>query len=451
MSWVNNINLMRFKKLIIAFVLLTSVFAGELFSQKVKIVNLEEAISIAKKNNSELKIAQMDKMKADEKVSEVYSENLVPTLSLSSMYTRALKKQIFSINFMGVTQTFAVGSDNTIQASVNVSEPIPVLGTPVFSGIRIAEMYSKLQEENVKGIEDKIEANVKKAFLNVLLLKDVIDVNEKSLTNSEDNLKVVESRYNAGVVTEFDYLRAKVKVETIKPNLEQAKNNLVLSKKVLKTSMGLKTDEEIDVTGKLAYDSTEVYGSVDAIIRKIAEQNVAIRQLKLNRGINEELVRVNRSSFLPKIYLFGQYVIQAQEDDGKPFSRYFYNNSVNVGIGLSWDLNFFKNSYVVEQSLIETKKNDEQILDVKDKLKTQAQSIIIRLEDAKNRIIAQRETVKMAERGLGLANTSFKSGVINQIDVLDAELTLSQVRLSYLQAIFDYLTAKADLEQLLEK
>ena len=57
----------------------------------------------------------------------------------------------------------------------------------------------------------------------------------------------------------------------------------------------------------------------------------------------------------------------------------------------------------------------------------------------------------MAERGLELANTSYKSGVINQIDVLDAELTLSQVRLAYLQAIFDYLTAKADLEQLLEQ
>lgn len=442
---------MRFNKLIIAFVLFTMALTGELYSQKVKIVNLEEAISIAKKNNSELKIAKMDQMKADEKVSEVYAENLVPTLSLSSMYTRALKKQVFTINFMGVTQTFAVGSDNTIQAALNVSEPIPVLGTPVFSGIRIAEMYSKLQQENVKGIEDKIKANVKKAFINVLLLKDVIDVNEKSLATSQENMKVVESRYLAGVVTEFDYLRSKVKVETIKPNLEQAKNNLVLSKKILKTSMGLKTDEEIDVTGKLAYDSTEVYGSVDAIIKKIAEQNVAIRQLKLNRGINEELVRVNRASYLPKIYLFGQYLIQAQEDDGKSFSRYFYNNSINVGIGLSWDLNFLKNSYVVEQSLLETKKNDEQILDIKDKLKTQAQSIIIRLEDAKNRIIAQRETVQMAERGLNLANTSYKSGVINQIDVLDAELTLSQVKLSYLQAIFDYLTAKADLEQLLEQ
>jgi outer membrane protein len=442
---------MRSKKFNIILLLLFLAFASESYAQKVRVVSLQEAISIAKKNNSELIIAKMDKMKADEKVSEVYAENLVPSLSLSSQYVRAVQKGYFNVSFMGMTQRFSLTSDNTIQTTLSVSEPIPVLGTPVFSGIRIAQLYSKLQEENVTGIEDKIEANVKKAFLNVLLLKDVIDVNEKSLATSEENLKVVDSRYKAGVVTEFDYLRAKVKVETIKPNLEQARNNLTLSKKVLKTSMGLKTDEDIDVTGKLTYDSTEVFGSVDAIIKKIAEQNVAVRQLKLNWGINEELVRVNRANFLPKIYLFGQYMVQAMEDDGKPFSRYVYSNSVNVGVGLSWDLNFIKTGHVKEQSLLEMKKSEEQIVDVKDKLKTQAQSILLRLEDAKNRIIAQRETVLMAERGLELATISFKSGVINQIDVLDAELTASQVRLSYLQAIFDYLTAKAELEQLMEK
>jgi outer membrane protein len=439
---------MSFYKILTVITLLF--LSGEIFPQNVKIVSLQEAISVAKKNNSELKIAQLDKMKADEKVSEVYAENLIPTLSLSSQYIRAVQKGYINVSFMGLTERFSLTSDNTFITTLNVSEPIPVLGTPVFSGIRIAEMYSKLQEENVTAVEDKIEGDVKKAFYNVLLLKDVIDVNEKSLANSEDNLKVVESRYKAGVVTEFDYLRAKVKVETIKPNLDQARNNLKLSKKVLKTSMGVKTDEDIDVAGKLTYDSTEVYGSTDLLIKKIAEQNVAIRQLKLSRGINDELVRVNRSSFMPKIYLFGQYQNQAMENDGKSLSRYVFVNSVNVGIGLSWDLNFIGNSHIVEQSLLETKKNDEQIVDIKDKIKTQAQSILIRLEDAKNRIAAQRETVNMAERGLELANISFKSGVLNQIDVLDAELTLSQVRLAYLQAIYDYLTARADLEQLME-
>ncbi len=442
---------MKFNKIIFVLAAFLLFPANEAYSQNIKVVNLQEAISIAKKNNSELVIAKIDKMKADEKVSEVYAENLIPTLSLSSQYSRALKKQFFNINFMGETQRFAIGSDNTIQATLSVSEPIPVLGTPVFSGIRIAQIYSKMQEENVSGIETKIETDVKKAYLNVLLIKDVIDVNQKSLVNSEDNLRVVESRYNAGILTEFDYLRAKVKVESIKPSLEQSKNNLILSKKVLKSAMGLKTDEDIDVTGKLTYDSAEVFGSTDALIRKITEENVVIRQLKLNRLLNDELVTVDRSSFLPKIYLFGQYLLQAQEDDGKPLWRYGYNNSINVGIGLSWDLNFIKNNHKEEQSLLEVKKNEEQIRDIKDKLKTQAQSILLRIEDAKNRIIAQRETVVMAERGVELADISFKSGVINQIDVLDAELTLSQIRLGYLQAIYDYLTAKAELEQLLEK
>ncbi|MFI5145221.1 MAG: TolC family protein, partial [Ignavibacteria bacterium] len=120
-------------------------------------------------------------------------------------------------------------------------------------------------------------------------------------------------------------------------------------------------------------------------------------------------------------------------------------------LGMTWNLNFFGNSYKVNQSLLEVKKNEEQILNVKDQLKTQTQSILLRIEDAKKRIIAQQETVNLAERGLELANTSFKSGVINQIDVLDAELSLSQVKLSLLQAIYDYQNARTELEQLLEK
>jgi outer membrane protein TolC len=149
--------------------------------------------------------------------------------------------------------------------------------------------------------------------------------------------------------------------------------------------------------------------------------------------------------------MFGQYSIQAQENDSKPINRYAFFNSLAAGIGLSWDLNFFKNNYKTNQSEIEVRKSDEMIVNVKDKLKTQSESIILRMEDAKNRIIAQRETVTMAERGLELARISFQNGVINQIDVLDAELILSQVRLAYIQAVYDYLVAKTELEQLLEK
>lgn len=432
-------------KIIAAIVIVIS--ANLSFSQNVRTLTLYEAINLAKKNNPDFVIAKLDMMKADKLVSQVYSENLVPTMTLSSRYTRAFKKQ--TINLFG--ETFQLGSDNSIITSLDVTEPIPFLGTPVFSGVKIAQYYSRIQEENVNQIESKIKADVKKSFYNVLLLKEMIDLNRQSIDNAKENLRVVEARYKAGVALEYDYIRAKVKVETLIPQLTQSQNNLQIARKFLKNTIGLKDNQDIDVTGNLIYDSTEVWGSMDELISKISEKNVAVRQLKLNKLINEELEVVNYANYLPKLYLFGQYFLQANEDDGQSLAVYRFNNAVSAGIGLSWNLNIFSNGYKEDQSIIEVKKSEEQIVKTKELLKTLTESVFLKIEDAKNRIKSQEEIVSTAERGYELANISYKNGVLNQIDVVDAELALSQVKLAYIQAIYDYLIARTELEQLLEK
>ncbi|MBI5404405.1 MAG: TolC family protein [Ignavibacteriae bacterium] len=417
------------------------------YSQYKKSYTLGDAINEAMRNNSELVNARYDKMKAMEKVSQTYNENLIPTLELSSQYSHAYKKPVFNI----FGQNFEIGTDNTVTHTLTASEPIPFLGTPVFSGIRIAEYYANLQNENVASVESKIKKDVKKAYYNVLFLKEVVELNRKSLQNSVDNLTVVEARYRNGVNTEFDFLRAKVKVESTKPTVSQSESNLEISKKLFKNTIGLKTSEDIDVKGFLTYDSTEITGSTDDILKKIAENNVSVRQLNISQLINAEIVTIDKASYLPKFYLFAQYQLAANENNDKAIMDWRYYNIFNAGIGMSWDLNFFRTSYKKTQSELEVKKTSETIADVKQKLKISGQNIISKMEDAKSRIKANLETVKLAERGYELANISFKNGVINQIDVLDAELMVNQTKLAYIQAIYDYLQAKAELEELLEK
>jgi len=421
------------------------IFSLTVFSQQK--LTIGEAILLAKKNNSEYLIAKLDKFKAEKKVSEVYSENLVPTVTLSSRYIRSFKKQAISI----FGQTIEIGSDNTITSTLDVSEPIPVLGTPVFTGIKIAEYYSSLQEETVIQVESKIKADVTKAFYNVLLLKEVVELNRQSIDNAQENLRVVEARFRAGVALEYDVIRARVKVETLKPQLSAAENNLQIAGKFLKNTIGIEDGGEIDVSGNLLYDSTEVWDSMDNLISGISNNNVSIRQLKLTKKINEQLADVDYANYLPKLYVFGQYSLQAYENDDKSLARYRFFNAISAGIGLSWDLNLFKNSYKEEQSIIEIKKTEERIQQVKELLKTQTESVVLRIEDAKQRVKAQKDLVMQAERGLELAIISYKNGVLNQIDVVDAELILRQVKLSYIQAIYDYLISRTDLEQLLEK
>lgn len=432
-------------KIIAAFLigLLTAYSSG----QDKLVLNLGEAINLATKNNSEYVIAKLEKNQADKKVSEVYSENLIPSIMLSSRYSRSFKKQTLSI----FGQTFEIGSDNSISTTIDVSEPIPFLGTPVFNGIRIAEYYSKIQEENVNRVETKIKTDVKKAFYNSLLVKNIIELNMRRLENSKENLRVVEARYNAGIALEYDYLRAKVTFGSIETELKQSENQLKISNSFLKNAIGLKDDKEIDVSGNILYDSTEVWGTTEELIRKISEKNVAIRQLTLNKKIYEQLVDVDYANYLPKFFLFGQYSLQANENDDVSLSRYRFYNAITAGIGLSWDLNLFRNGYKEEQSKIEVLKAEEQIIQTKELLKTQTQSTLIKLEDSRNRIKTQEELLKTAQRGYELANISYKNGVLNQIDVLDAELGLSQVNLAYIQAVYDYLIARTELEQLLER
>lgn len=428
------------------FIILIFITAA-VYSQNKISFTLQEAINYAKKNNSDYIIAKLNKLQAERKVSEVYSENLLPNITLSSRYSRAFKKQ--TINIFG--QNFEIGSDNSIYTAIDVSEPIPILGTPVFTGIRIAEFYSKIQDENLKSTEINVQTNIKKAFYNVLLLKEVITLNKQSIENARENMRVVEARYNAGVALEYDYIRAKVKLETLYPQLKQSENNYDIAVMYLKNTIGMKENIELEPEGELNYDSTEVWGTTESLINKISQNNVAIRQLKLTKKINEQLAEVDYANFLPKFFVFGQYTIQANENDGRSFGKYRFYNSINAGIGMSWNLNLFRNSYKEQQSLIEIKKTDEQISKTKELLKTQTQSVLLKIEDAKNRIRSQSELVKTAQRGYELANINYKNGVLNQIDVVDAELALSQVKLTYIQSIYDYLIARTELEQLLEK
>lgn len=442
-----NISVKTFFKIYVLVFLIPAISSNS-YAQQVKVINnVEQAINLAFQNNSSIISAKLDKLKAQEKVSEVYSENLIPTVTLNSRFQRAIRKQVLNI----AGQQFEVGSDNSFSNLIDVRESLPILGTPVFTAIRIADYYEKTQQQNITKTEIDVKKNVKAAYYSVLLSKSIVDINKLTQKNSEDNFTVVEKRYKIGTATEFDYLRAKVRLDNSSPQLSESERNYQISRKILLNEIGLKNQQDIEVQGELTYDSTEVMLTTDEMINNIAKNNIEVRQLEVLRNINEELVKVDKANYLPKLSVFGQYTLFTSENDGQPLMDYRFGNTLFVGLGLDWNLNLFRNTYKVNQSEIEVKKNNEQLAQLKQGLKLRAESSIIALDDAKERISSRKKTVQLAERALELANASYQAGVINLIDVQAAELSLSESRLAYLQAIYDYQIAKAEIEKLLEE
>lgn len=436
------------KKIIIIITLtLSAVFYSSAGAQVNKVLTLREAISLAEENNSDIVKSRLDLMIAKTQVSEAYADNLIPSLTLTSNYTRAFKKQVFTI----FGENIEIGTDNSILNTLYLQESIPILGTPVFQGIRIAEYYERLNSEALNSTKVTVKQDVTEAYLNVLFAKEILEVNNERMKNSSDNFAVVESRYRNGVATEFDFLRSKVTMENIVPIIDKSENDLTLSKLFLKQVIGMKSGDSIEVTGRLTYDSVEIYSNTDELINRIVENNVAVRQLKISRQINSELSSVEEKTLLPKLSVFGQYQLGANENDDKSLSDYRFFNTLSAGINLTWDLNIFRKGHAIDRTELEVRKSDESIIDAKRKLRTQAESVILSMEDARKRIISQRENVRLAERSLELANLSFQNGAATQLDVLNTQLTLSETQLGYYQAIYDYLVAKSKLEELLER
>jgi outer membrane protein TolC len=69
--------------------------------------------------------------------------------------------------------------------------------------------------------------------------------------------------------------------------------------------------------------------------------------------------------------------------------------------------------------------------------------------EAKKRIAVQATTVQSAERSYALTRSRRKQGIGSQLELTDAELALNQAKVNYLQAVYDYLVAVANLEKAL--
>jgi outer membrane protein len=103
----------------------------------------------------------------------------------------------------------------------------------------------------------------------------------------------------------------------------------------------------------------------------------------------------------------------------------------------------------VEQAQIEKRKSEEQEANLERSLRMGLHSVIGNLKQARKRIESQERTVETAERGYKIVTTRFLANAATQLEVNDAQLALTQAKVNRMQAIYDYLVASADLDQLI--
>jgi outer membrane protein TolC len=436
-------------------------FPAQAQQQTTRRLSLEDAVRLAMKQNPDLTTARLEVKASDARVLEAWG-NALPAVDLSGQYVHMIDKPVtFFPDFF--LYTFLKDIDSTIakptgqlvpvsfapgftaSATVNVRQIL--FNGAVFIGVGAANIYSQLARDLYQAKTVETVTKVRKAYYGALLAHEAFDLMHSSLQNAEDNLKNVRLLLKQGIVSEYDELRASVGVENLRPMVIQSETNFNLALDNLRNSIGVTNKEELILTDSLSFRPVD-----EAIIARaeglVLESNPNLSAVKRQIELNGAVVSAERSSYLPTIAAFGSYQYQAAKNEFNFSTNDFYKGST---VGLSLSLNLFQGMQTyarVEQAQLAKRKSEEQQVNLERMLQTGLHSIVGNLQQARRRVEAQGKTVEMADRGYKIVTTRFLSNAATQLEVNDAQLALTQAKVNRVQAIYDYLVASADLEQL---
>lgn len=419
-------------------------------AQGTRPVSLEDAVRSALRSNHEVEAARLEAERARARVSEAIGYAL-PRIDLTARYTRAIKKPIFFLpDFQdpgsGRVQPIEIGSNHAFDLTLTAEQTL--FNFAVFIGVGTAQIYSQAAVDLYTSKQLEVATAARKAFYGVLVASEVAAMMQQHLANAEENLRNVIARTSQGLESEYDQLRAEVAVENLRPEVIKAENNHRLALNTLKTIMGLQYSEEIATVGELQptpVDETLLNEAVEAVLAA----NPTLSAMRHQVDVNDAIVGVEVSEYLPRLSAFANYQRTAQKDRFTLSTRDLLASST---VGISLTLNIFNGLQTnarVAQAKLERRKSEHQVAGVEIQLQSTVEALILQIRRAQQRIEAQEKTVEQAERGYRIASSRFAAGLGIQVEVNDAQLALTQAKVNRIEAIHELLVASAELDRLL--
>ena len=405
-------------------------------------VNLQKAIEIALSETPTMRIADRDiQIKQQYKKEQIAS--LFPDVSIAANYNRTLLKQQMSMDMGGQTMNIKVGRDNTYSVGANLS--LPLIAPAIWSNLKLSSMDIELAQEAARSSKLELVNQVKQAYYIYLLAKQSLAVLEKSYANLEASNQLVTSSYNQGMVSEFEKLRSDVALQNQRPAVSSAAKSVRLADMRLKVLLGMNLDEPVIFDGDLSdYEQSVLSATMPSAQDIQLAQNSALRQLDLGIQELEQSKKIITGATLPMLALAGAFQYSGMGDDGQKFNNYPYSYvalSLQVPI-ISW----ISTSYKLKQSDLNIENMRDQRLDAERNLRVGVQSYLNDMQQAIEDIAADRETMLQAQKAYDIAKKQYEVGMNTWLDLNTAELTLTSTQLTYCQSIFNYLTAKANLD-----
>jgi len=262
---------------------------------------------------------------------------------------------------------------------------------------------------------------------------------------SQSRVDLAQALYNQaadlqkeGVGTGIDTLRANVELQNEKQRLLEAENERETSLYGLSRLLNLDPRQKIELADSLSFFDTpqpEVEASIEAALGNRQEWQALASQIKAA----ESQKKAAQDSRLPNVRFDGTFAYVGTSGNST-LPTYTYQGSVNLPLFTGGRIR----AEVVRADL-EIRKLDEQRADLRNQIALDVKTALLNLDSARNEVQVANLGVQLSKEEVDQARDRFKAGVANNIEVIQAQDSLSRANDNQIAALYRFNQARADL------
>lgn len=333
--------------------------------------------------------------------------------------------------------------------SAGISAAMPLVNAQVWKSIKISGLDVEMAVEKARSSKLDMVTQVKNAYFGTLLAKEAFNVYKEVYENAVKNLDQTQKKYDSQKVSEMELIRAKTTVANAVPNVYNAESSVILALWQLKAVLGVDLDMNLDVEGKLSDYANQMFYDIHQYDEVTLDRNTTMKQLAIQAEMLAENIKIQQYAYIPSLSLAFNYSLNAMTNDFN-FSEYRWTPYSYIGLSLNIPIfSGGKRYHQVKQAKNQHQQLLLQQVNTERQLKIAIRQNLTTMETSMKSYYAAKDAVASAQKGYDIVEASYGVGRSTLLELNDAQLALTQSQLAESQAIYNFVTAKVQLEQTL--
>jgi outer membrane protein TolC len=442
---------MKYNYLILIFCLFSVISAKAQLTDSIANFSLKEAIDYAQKHQSAILNASIDEEIAKNTVKQTIGIGL-PQLNGNVNFQDFLKipTNLLPGEFFGKPGTqIPVQFGVQYQSSYGLELNQLLFDGSYLVGLQASKTYKELSNKNLKRSRIETAVGVTKAYYSVLVSNEQLSLLDANIDRLKKSLNDTKALFANGFVEKIDVDRLTV----LNNNLETERGNVIrlleLNMNLLKFQMGMNI--QLKLVLKDSIESLQVAEFLAVKDTSSYQNRIEYSLLETQKKLNQLDLKRYKSLFLPSLSAFGSTSRSFQSNDFLNLIDRSFPATI-IGFRLSVPLlSGGVKTYQVRNAKLEVLKTENNLINLRNGINLEVEQAQTVYRNGLKSLENQKRNMELAKEVLRVTKIKYEQGVGSSIEVTTAETSLKESQNNYINALYDLLINKVNVDRALGK